>query len=76
MVIMTHNTDIADGWEREAEEEEYFYRFSLKALSGWREHRDLRDDALARLPHFDPGRRSFAPPLTLLGEDLDLAAFG
>ena len=31
MVIMTHNTDIADGWEREAEEDEYFYRFSLKA---------------------------------------------
>jgi hypothetical protein len=31
MVIMTHDTDIADGWEREAEEEEYFYRFSLKA---------------------------------------------
>ena len=31
MVVMTHNTDIADGWEREAEEDEYFYRFSLKA---------------------------------------------
>ena len=25
------HTDIADGWEREAEEDEYFYRFSLKA---------------------------------------------
>ena len=24
MVVMTHNTDIADGWEREAEDEEYF----------------------------------------------------
>ena len=31
IVLMTHNTDIADGWEREAEEDEYFYRFSLKA---------------------------------------------
>lgn len=31
MVIMTHNTDIADGWEREGEEREYFYRFSVKA---------------------------------------------
>jgi hypothetical protein len=28
MVIMTHNTDIADAWEREGEEREYFYRFS------------------------------------------------
>ena len=31
MVIMTHNTDIADGWEREGEDEEFFYRFSIKA---------------------------------------------
>jgi len=31
MVIMTHNTDIADGWERESEDDEYFYRFSLRA---------------------------------------------
>jgi hypothetical protein len=31
MVIMTHNTDIADGWEREAEDDEFFYRFSTRA---------------------------------------------
>ena len=31
MVIMTHNTDIADGWEREGEEDEYFYAFSVKS---------------------------------------------
>jgi hypothetical protein len=31
MVIMTHNTDIADGWEREGEDEEFFYRFSVRA---------------------------------------------
>ena len=31
MVIITHNTDIADGWEREGEDDEYFYRFSLKS---------------------------------------------
>jgi hypothetical protein len=31
MVVMTHNTDIADGWEREAEDDEFFYRFSTKA---------------------------------------------
>jgi hypothetical protein len=28
MVLMTHNTDIADGWERENEEYEFFHRFS------------------------------------------------
>jgi hypothetical protein len=31
MVLMTHNTDIADGWEREGEDEEFFYRFSVRA---------------------------------------------
>ena len=28
MVLMTHNTDISDTWEREGEDIEYFYRFS------------------------------------------------
>ncbi|RPH60727.1 MAG: DUF4159 domain-containing protein [Acidobacteria bacterium] len=28
MVLMTHNTDIADGWEREGEDPRYFYAFS------------------------------------------------
>ena len=28
MVLMTHNTDIADAWEREGEDQEYFYSFS------------------------------------------------
>ncbi len=30
MVAMTHNTDIADGWEKEGESEEYFREFSVK----------------------------------------------
>lgn len=30
MVVMTHNTDLADGWERETEEEEYFREYSVK----------------------------------------------
>lgn len=30
VVLMTHNTDIADGWEKEREEEEYFREFSVK----------------------------------------------
>ena len=28
MVLMTHNTDIADTWEREGEDPDYFYEFS------------------------------------------------
>jgi len=28
MVVMIHNSDIPDGWEREGEDPEYFYRFS------------------------------------------------
>jgi hypothetical protein len=33
MVVMMHNTDIPDGWEREGEDPEYFYRFSPDAYS-------------------------------------------
>jgi hypothetical protein len=29
IVVMTHNTDLADSWEREAEEPAYFQRFSI-----------------------------------------------
>ena len=29
MVLMTHNTDIGDSWEREADDPEYFLRFSV-----------------------------------------------
>jgi hypothetical protein len=28
MVLMTHNTDISDAWEREAEDPRFFYQFS------------------------------------------------
>jgi hypothetical protein len=33
MVVMSHNTDIADGWEREGEEYEFFHRFSANAYA-------------------------------------------
>jgi hypothetical protein len=29
MVLMTHNTDISDAWEREGDDPDYFYRFSV-----------------------------------------------
>ena len=28
MVLMTHNTDIGDSWEREGEDHEFFLQFS------------------------------------------------
>ena len=33
IVVMSHNTDIADGWEREGEEYEFFHRFSADAYA-------------------------------------------
>ncbi len=33
IVLMSHNTDIADGWEREGEDEEFFFQFSPKAYA-------------------------------------------
>lgn len=33
MVLMSHNTDIADGWEREGEDDDFFYTFSPEAYA-------------------------------------------
>lgn len=33
MVLMTHNTDIADAWEREGDDPTYFYKFSPKGYA-------------------------------------------
>ena len=33
MLVMVHNSDIPDGWEREGEDPEYFYRFSPDAYA-------------------------------------------
>ena len=33
MVVMLHNTDIPDGWEREPEDPEYLYGFSPDAYA-------------------------------------------
>jgi hypothetical protein len=33
MVLMTHNTDISDSWEREGEDVQYFYEFSPKGYA-------------------------------------------
>ncbi len=33
MVLMTHNTDVGDSWEREGDSPEYFYTFSVKGYA-------------------------------------------
>jgi hypothetical protein len=33
MVVMVHNTDLPDPWEREGEDHDYFYRFSPEAYA-------------------------------------------
>lgn len=33
MIVMFHNTDIADGWEREGEDVEFFHRSSIDAYA-------------------------------------------
>ena len=33
MVLMVHNTDLPDPWEREGEDKDYFYRFSPDAYA-------------------------------------------
>jgi len=33
MVLVSYNTDVADGWEREGDEREYFYQFSPEAYA-------------------------------------------
>jgi hypothetical protein len=33
MVVMVHNTDVPDGWEREAEDPDYFHQFSPEAYA-------------------------------------------
>lgn len=33
VAVATHNTDIADGWEREGDDEEFFQRFSIEAYA-------------------------------------------
>ena len=33
MVFMTHNTDLGDSWEREGEDPDYFYNYSVPGYS-------------------------------------------
>jgi hypothetical protein len=33
MAVMTHNTDVSNSWERETEDAEYFYKFSIEGYA-------------------------------------------
>ena len=33
IVVMTHNTDTADGWEREGEGDQFFFQFSPESYA-------------------------------------------
>jgi hypothetical protein len=33
MVVMTHNTDLSNSWERETEDPRYFYQFSINGYA-------------------------------------------
>jgi hypothetical protein len=33
MVLMTHNTDLGDSWEREADDPTYFYKFAANGYA-------------------------------------------
>jgi hypothetical protein len=33
MVLMTHNTDVGDSWEREADDPDYFYHFAVNGYA-------------------------------------------
>ena len=48
MVLMTHNTDISDAWEREGEDPRFFYQFSPDGYAVGINVIDVRDDALSR----------------------------
>ena len=49
MIVMSHNTDIADGWERGAEDVEFFHRFSIDAYAVGFDVLNLHDVTLIRL---------------------------
>ena len=57
MVLMTHNTDISDAWEREAEDPRFFYQFSPNGYAVGINVRALRVDALMTMGR---SRRGFA----------------
>ena len=50
LVLATHNTDIADAWEREGEDPQFFYSFSPQGYARGAQRRALRDEPSAARP--------------------------
>ena len=50
MVVMTHNTDIPDTWEREGESQQVLRSLFAQRLRPRRQHRAVRDDSLRSVP--------------------------
>ena len=48
IVVMTHNTDVSNSWERETEDAAYFYQFSIDGYALGDQRPSLRDDALRK----------------------------
>ena len=55
---MSHNTDIADGWEREGEDVEFFHRFFDRCVRRRVRRPHLRDVTLIRLLPVPTSQRS------------------
>ena len=47
MVLMTHNTDISDAWEREGEDPRFFYQFSPDGYAVGHQRAHVCDDPLS-----------------------------
>ena len=64
LVLVTLNTDIGDSWEREGDDKQYFYTFSVERLRVRHQRAAVRDDALnprvrgPRVRGFRAGARS------------------
>ena len=51
MVVMVHNTDLPDPWEREGEDHDYFFRFSPDVRLHVHEIPELREALAAGADH-------------------------
>ena len=61
MVVMTHNTDVADSWEREGEDPAFFEQARLEASSLRGCRRRPRSPSGTRIPPIGFARRSRTP---------------
>ena len=56
MVVMVHNSDIPDPWEREGEDTDYFFKFSPEAYAVGIDVVLYHDDPLTERAHVSDRR--------------------